>query len=145
MINEITQGIVNKLAESFPAATLYIEKVPQNFVNNSFRVKRLAVTSTPGLDTRKWRSITYDILFFPQSETAPETEWNTVAETLFAEIEWITVEQDTMRGEDMSADFDTEEEVGHFRVTFGAFLLDEHLKGDLMEDLYQNEEEVPCE
>ena len=46
-----------------------------------------------------------------------------------------------MRGENMSTEFDAVQAVSHFRVTFGAFLLDVYNPGDTMETLFQNEEE----
>ena len=141
MIEDIIQGIVDKLAEDFPTVIIYTEKVPQNFAEPSFRVKRLQVGKTTGLGTRRWIEIPFDILYFPESEDEPEAEWNGVFEKLFNKLEWINSGGDTMRGENMSAEFDAEQAVGHFRVTFGAFLLDVYNPGDTMETLYQNEEE----
>jgi hypothetical protein len=34
-------------------------------------------------------------------------------------VEWVTVIDTPLRGKDLSADYDSEQEVGHFRITFG--------------------------
>lgn len=138
MIADIQQGIVDKLAATFPGVTIYTEKVPQNFAEPSFRVKALAPGNTPGLGTRRWRTVPFDVLYFPASTDEPEAEWHEIVEKLFNEVEWITAGGDTMRGEDMSGEFDAEQEVGHFRVTFGAFIMDAHKPGDKMETVIQN-------
>lgn len=143
MIADIQQGIVDKLAAAFPGVTIYTAKVPQNFAEPSFRVKALQAVNTAGLATRRWRTMPFDILYFPASTAEPEAEWHEVVEKLFTEVEWITAGGDTMRGEDMSGDFDAEQEVGHFSVTFGAFLLDVHKPGDKMENLYHPLKEEP--
>ena len=138
MIADIKQGIIDKLAETFPSVTIYAEKVPQNFQEPSFRVKTITATERSEMGTRRWREIPFDILYFPESEDEPETEWQNVVERLFQSVEWITAGGDLMRGTDMSGDYDIEQEVGHFKITFGAYLIEKHEKGDLMETLMQN-------
>lgn len=134
--DDMILGIAAKLAETFPGVTIYTEKVPQNFTEPSFRIKRLEITSTPGLNTRKYKRVTFDLLYFPESRTEPETEWNGVAEALIFALEYINAGGGLLRGEDMSADFDAEQDVGHFRVAYGAFTL-EHTTGDKMESITQ--------
>jgi hypothetical protein len=134
---DIQQGIIDALAAAFPGVTIYAEKVPQNFDEPSFRVKSITATNRPELDTRRWREVQFDILYFPESGDEPEAEWRDVCDDLFNTVEWITAAGDTMRGTELAGDFDTEQEVGHFRVTFGAFLMDVHEPGPTMETLTQ--------
>lgn len=133
---DIKQGIVDAIAAAFPDATIYTEKVPQNFEDGSFRVKSIAATNRPGLDTRRWREIQFDILYFPAVMEEAEAEWELVRDKLFNTVEWITVAGAPMRGMELAGDWDAEQEVGHFRVTFGSFLL-ERTEKDKMETLTQ--------
>jgi hypothetical protein len=134
---DIKQGIIDAIAAAFPSATIYAEKVLQNFEEPSFRVKAISATNRAELDTRRWREVQFDILYFPASTDEPEAEWEPICDKLFNTVEWITVAGDTMRGTDLAGDWDTDQEVGHFRVTFGAFLL-ERTEKDKMETLRQN-------
>lgn len=133
---DIKQGIIDAIAEAFPSATIYTEKVPQNFEDGSFRVKSITATNRPELSTRRWREVQFDILYFPAAMEEAESEWELVRDKLFNTVEWITVAGDTMRGTELAGDWDAEQEVGHFRVTFGAHLL-ERSERDKMETLTQ--------
>lgn len=135
---DIKQGIVDALAAAFPSATIYTEKVPQNFEDGSFRVKSITATNRPELDTRRWREVQFDILYFPAAMEEAEAEWDLVCDKLFQTVEWITVAGDTMRGTELSGNYDAEQEAGHFRVTFGAHLLEIEEK-DKMETLTQTQ------
>ena len=115
--------------------------MPQNFEDGSFRVKSITGTNRPELGARKWREVQFDILFFPKDLDAPETEWEIVRDKLFQTVEWITVAGDTMRGTELAGDYDTEQEVGHFRATFGAHLMDKRADIPLMETLTQTQTE----
>jgi hypothetical protein len=134
---DIKQGIIDAIAAAFPSATIYAEKVPQNFEDGSFRVKTISATNRAELATRRWREVQFDILYFPAAMEEAEAEWELVRDKLFQTVEWITVAGDTMRGTDLAGDFDAEQEVGHFRATFGAHLLDVHEPGPTMETLTQ--------
>lgn len=134
---DIKQGIIDAIAAAFPSATIYAEKVPQNFEDGSFRVKSITATNRPELDTRRWREVQFDILYFPAAMEEAEAEWELVRDKLFNTVEWITVAGDAMRGTELAGDYDAEQEVGHFRVTFGAHLLEVHEPGPTMETLTQ--------
>ena len=134
---DIKQGIIDAIAAAFPSATIYAEKVPQNFEDGSFRVKSIKATNRAEADTRKYRSILFDILYFPVSTDEPETECENVIDKLFHTVEWITAAGHTMRGTDLSGEYDQEQEVGRFRVTFGMFLNDVRDKAPVMETLKQ--------
>jgi hypothetical protein len=121
---DIKQGIIDAIAEAFPDATIYAEKVPQNFEDGSFRVKTITATNRAELGTRRWREVLFNILYFPKSTEEAEAEWELVRDRLFDAVEWITVAGDKMRGADLSGDYDAEQEVGHVNVTFGAFLIE---------------------
>jgi len=136
--SDIKQGIIDAIAAAFPSATIYAEKVPQNFEDGSFRVKSITATNRPELDTRRWREVQFDILYFPAAMEEAEAEWELVRDKLFQTVEWITVAGDTMRGTELAGDYDAEQEVGHFRVTFGAHLLEVHEPGPKMENVIQN-------
>lgn len=134
---DIKQGIINAIAAAFPNATIYAEKVPQNFEDGSFRVKSISATNRPELDTRRWREVRFNILYFPAAMELAEAEWELVRDKLFQTVEWITVAGDTMRGTELAGDYDAEQGVGHFSVTFGTHLLEVHEPGPKMEDLTQ--------
>lgn len=134
---EIKQGIIDAIAAAFPSATIYAEKVPQNFEDGSFRVKSISATNRPELATRRWREVQFDILYFPAAMEEAEAEWELVRDKLFNTVEWITVAGDTMRGTELAGDYDAEQEVGHFRVTFGAHLMDVYEPGPTMETVTQ--------
>jgi hypothetical protein len=116
---DIKQGLINAIATEFPNATIYTEKVPQNFEDGSFRVKSITATNRPELDTRRWREVLFDVVYFPKALELAEEEWETVRDRLFNSVEWVTVIDTPLRGKDLSADYDSEQEVGHFRITFG--------------------------
>jgi hypothetical protein len=134
---DIKQGIVDALAAAFPSATIYTEKVPQNFEDGSFRVKSITATNRPELDTRRWREVQFDILYFPAAMEEAEAEWDLVRDKLFDTVEWITAAGNIMRGVDLSGDFDAEQDVGHFRVTYGAYLVEVPEPGPKMETITQ--------
>lgn len=134
---DIKQGLIDAIAAAFPSATIYAEKVPQNFEDGSFRVKSITATNRPELGTRKRREVLFDILYFPAAMEEAESEWDLVRDKLFQTVEWITVAGDTMRGTDLAGDYDSEQEVGHFRVTYGAFLMDVREPVPVMETLKQ--------
>jgi hypothetical protein len=136
---DIKQGIINAIAAEFPNATIYAGKVPQNFEDGSFRVKSITATNRAELGSRRWREVQFDILYFPAAmEDLAEAEWELVRDRLFQTVEWITVAGDTMRGTELAGDWDAEGEVGHFRVTYGAHLLEAPEPGPTMEILTQN-------
>lgn len=135
---DIKQGIIDAIAAAFPGVTIYADKVPQNFEEPCFRVKSITATNRPELDARRWREILFDILYFPAAMDEPEAEWEDVRDKLFQTVEWITVAGDTMRGTELAGDYDAEQEVGHFRVTFGKHLLGVRDPGPTMETLIQN-------
>ena len=137
---DIKQGIINAIAEAFPSTTIYAEKVPQNFEDGSFRVKSITATNRAELDSRRWREVLFDILYFPLSQDEPESEWEIVCNKLFQTVEWITVSGDTMRGTELAGEFDNEQEVGRFRITFGYHMHEESEK-DKMETLTQTRTE----
>lgn len=116
---DIKQGLINAIANEFPNATIYTEKVPQNFEDGSFRVKSITATNRPELDTRRWREVLFDVVYFPKVLELAEEEWEIVRDRLFNSVEWVTVIDTPLRGKDLSADYDNEQEVGHFRITFG--------------------------
>jgi hypothetical protein len=116
---DIKQGLINAIATEFPNATIYTEKVPQNFEDGSFRVKSITATNRPELDTRRWREVLFDVVYFPKVLELAEEEWEIVRDRLFNSVEWVTVINTPLRGKDLSADYDSEQEVGHFRITFG--------------------------
>lgn len=116
---DIKQGLINAIATEFPNATIYTEKVPQNFEDGSFRIKSITATNRPELDTRRWREVLFDVVYFPKVLELAEEEWEIVRDRLFNSVEWVTVIDTPLRGKDLSADYDSEQEVGHFRITFG--------------------------
>jgi hypothetical protein len=116
---DIKQGLINAIATEFPNATIYTEKVPQNFEDGSFRVKSISATNRSELDTRRWREVLFDVVYFPKVLELAEEEWEIVRDRLFNSVEWVTVIDTPLRGKDLSADYDSEQEVGHFRITFG--------------------------
>jgi hypothetical protein len=116
---DIKQGLINAIATEFPNATIYTEKVPQNFEDGSFRVKSITTTNRPELDTRRWREVLFDVVYFPKALELAEEEWEIVKDRLFNSVEWVTVIDTPLRGKDLSADYDSEQEVGHFKITFG--------------------------
>lgn len=138
MINSIIQGIVDKLAETFPGVTLYTEKVPQNFAEPSFRVKHVTATNMVELGTRKYREMLFDILYFPSSQLEPETEFYQVSMRVFPALEYITAGGDLIRGMEMTADYDAEQEAGRIRVTYGAHILDVETRDNPMITINHN-------
>ena len=134
---DIKQGLINAIATEFPNAPIYTEKVPQNFEDGSFRVKQISMTNRSELDTRRWREVLFDIVYFPKALEMAEEEWEIVRDRLFNSIEWVTVIDTPLRGTDLSADDDSEQDVGHFRITFGFMV--EKVKEDIptMETLQQ--------
>ena len=64
-ISDIINGITIKLDNEFPNATIYVEKVPQGFIEPCFVVKLLDFAHTRRIDRRWLIQPNFNIMYFP--------------------------------------------------------------------------------
>ena len=77
-ISNIIDGISIKLDDVFTDATIYVGKVPQNFVEPCFVIKMIDFPYTRRMDQRWLVQPTFNIMYFP-SKDGTEMECNDVS------------------------------------------------------------------
>ena len=69
MISSITQAIVDKLAELYPAHTFYVENIPQNFATPSFLVSLIEQDYIKRINVKYKGKLSFDVAYFSNKGT----------------------------------------------------------------------------
>lgn len=119
MINKIIAGISQKLDEEFNSKneeyTIYTENVEQGLEEPCFFIFSLKPINKQLVGNRYERTYSFDIHYFSKSEDS-NNEINEVTERLFTALEYITVDNNLVRGTNMNAE--TVDNVLHFFINF---------------------------
>lgn len=110
---------------------IYLDNVPQGLAPPCFTVS-CSPSVKQMLGKRFRRDFDFCIHFFPGTDE-PYGECADVEERLFSSLQYITVDGDMLRGENMSRKFS--DGVLSFNVSFGTFVLDSD-KAEAMGDLH---------
>ena len=119
MISEIIIAISRRLNERYPEATINTERVEQGLQEPCFFIEVLEPIRTPLIGQRWQQDTLFDIQLFDSE--AENIQFYTIAEELFAYLEYITLPDGNMlRGTSMH--FAVNDGVLHFFVTYTVFL-----------------------
>lgn len=122
--NGLIEGIVARLHEAFgDSYTFYAEDVPQGFKTPSFAVISLNPQREYGLGKRRLWKFSFDVHYFCDSKK-PRREWRTIEEALAIKLEWIEACNTKLRAEMQPSEYDSDQQVGHFYVTYAMHLID---------------------
>lgn len=121
MLNKIITGISQKLDEEFNTEenqeyTIYTENVEQGLEEPCFFIFSLKPSNRQLAGNRYERKYPFDIHYFPKDEDNYNNEINEVAERLFTALEYITVDNNLVRGTSMNAEI--VDNVLHFFIDF---------------------------
>lgn len=120
MINKIITGISQALDTEFNSEneeyTIYTEDVEQGLEEPCFFIFSLKPSSKQLVGNRYERKYPFDIHYFPKDEDNYNNEINEVIERLFTALEYITVDNNLVRGTNMNAEI--VDNVLHFFINF---------------------------
>ncbi|OAB25240.1 hypothetical protein PMSD_28055 [Paenibacillus macquariensis subsp. defensor] len=101
-INNVIDGVILKLSQSFPSATIYEEEIKQGLVEPCFFVKLFPVAQDKEFGRRYKRYHTFDVHYFPLSTEDANVEMHDVAEKLYDVMEWISIGLGSHHGSKMT-------------------------------------------
>lgn len=131
MINAIITGISQALFNEYGYEN-HMEEIKQDLAEPCFFITCINPAVKPYLGNRYFRQNKFCIQYFPESENK-QAECNDVGETLMNVLEYITVDDDLLRGTRM--DFEVMDGVLHFFVNYNYFVYKGSHKEEPMEDL----------
>lgn len=140
MVNEIINGIAIKLHSVFDSDyKIYKESIEQGLTEPCFSIVLLQAVQEARLPNRYFRSLPFDVHYFPKSTTNAKNEMYEVGEQLLMALEHITVKDNgsdsLCRGTKMR--YEIVDNVLHFFVSYDLFIKKEQEKV-LMLDLETN-------
>lgn len=91
MVNDVIDGISNALYENFEGVEIRSEGIEQGYVEPSFFIECVSTTEIPLLGDRAYRSMLFDVHYFPSSEHEENKELQTVASMLYKVLRRITL------------------------------------------------------
>lgn len=117
MIQSIVDGISLTLHTAFgDGYKIYTESVKQGFQKPCFFIQLVTLQSRLQRGRRFFRQSSFCIHYFPNSKNAPKAECFQMQDDLFLALEYITVDDDLLRGINMSGEF--EQGVLHFLISY---------------------------
>lgn len=128
MIDSIISGISNALFEQFGYVN-YGDKIPQDLDPPCFFIQCIEPKNKKYIGKRYLRRYHFMIQYFPQSNSEPATECNSVGETMFECLEVIKVDDFFLRGMEMK--FEVVDDVLHFSVDYNAFVRKVEVKDEM--------------
>lgn len=133
MFNQLFDGISMKLNQVFgDGCKVYSDKVRQGLKEPCFFIKLLNPSQSPLLGSRRFRTNSFDIHYFPKANESNE-DVNEVVESLFEALEYITLPTgDLVRGTNLHAE--NVDGVVHFFVNYNLFTRKDEVH-EPMEDL----------
>lgn len=120
-INNVIDGVILKLSQSFPSATIYEEEIKQGLVEPCFFVKLFPVAQDKEFGRRYKRYHYFDVHYFPLSKEDSNVEMHDVAEKLYDALEWISIGGGRDQGTKMNHEII--DGVLHFFVSYNFHLM----------------------
>ncbi len=123
MVNNIILGIAQKIRAVFTESEyrLYTEKVEQGFSEPCFFVSVINQMQRQRLGNRYRETYSFDIIYFPSEDGEVNKECLAVAEELYELLEYITAENDQLRGINLNSRVD--DNVLHFLVDYNVSIV----------------------
>jgi len=134
---DVRTGLLKALAQAFPDIDRYGEEIKQGLEAPCFFVKLFPVSQEREFGRRYKRFHSFDIHYFPKSETRPNEESHALAEQLYDQLEYIEVNNGLCRGTKMKHEI--VDEVLHFFVTYDFHVLRSKTAVPKMQTLEQEE------
>lgn len=117
MIKEIIDGISNALYANFQQVDIVSEGIEQGFTEPTFFIGVVETSEIPLLGNRAYRSMLFDIQYFPLSKNEPNNEIELTASKLYKILRRITLlDGDMLNG--LRLNHKTEDGVLHFFVEY---------------------------
>ena len=117
MVNDVLDGISNALYKVFEGVEIRTEGLEQGFVAPSFFVDIVSTMDTPLLGNRAFRTMEFDVSYFPESETELNNECEKVASQLYGALRFIDLLDGTkLRG--LELNHKVVDDVLHFFVKY---------------------------
>jgi hypothetical protein len=117
MLNEIMIGIAQKLNQVFgDDYKIHSNEIEQGLKEHCFLIVHLKGSQEQEIGTLYNREQSFDIHYFPEAKKKISTEVNDVADTLKMELEYITVDDNPVRGTGMK--HEVVDGVLHFFVNY---------------------------
>lgn len=140
MLNKIITGISQALDSEFNADgneyTIYTENVEQGLETPCFFIFKLKPSSKQLVGNRYDRKYPFDVHYFPKDKENINYEINEVTERLYSALEYITVDENLVRGTNMNAE--VVDDVLHFFINFNMIVKKETDPIDTMGSLETN-------
>lgn len=137
MLNKVITGIAQKLNQVFgDGYEIYIDSVKQGLNEPCFLITSLKGNQKQEIGNLYSRKQPFDILYFPQKRCST-TEINSVVAVLQMELEYITIDVDSLRGTDIS--YEIVGGVLHFFVNYDLRVRREVIPEEYMGTLTQIE------
>lgn len=134
MVNDIINGIAEKLGEMFPDAPIYRDEIKQGFTEPCFFILPIMTTQVPEMGNRFRRRHTINVHYFPTQAGGTEEMYG-VASALLAGLDYIKAGGDLIRAEKM--EHTAHDGVLHFMVDYDLFMFKEKEPAPLMLTLKQ--------
>lgn len=118
MVNDIILGIAEKIRTLYPESgyKLYTESIEQGFKEPCFFVQLITQTQTKRLGNRYVETYSFDVQYFPNENGEGNKECLIVSEELYELLEYITVNEDHLRGTNLNSR--VQDRVLHFFVDY---------------------------
>ncbi|MDB0519976.1 hypothetical protein C4R87_19335 [Clostridioides difficile] len=121
MLNNIIDGISVKLDKSFGEKyTIYSEDVEQGINEPCFFIVPINSSKVSYPNARELKKNSFDVHYFPKNNDK-SFEINEIAEMLLEELEYISVNEDLVRGTNMN--YEIIDNVLHFFVDYNYFTI----------------------
>lgn len=136
-VNDVRSGVISALAKHFPDMDIYGEEIKQGLEEPCFFVKLFPVTQDREIGRRYKRFHSFDIHYFPRSQTDANEEMFEVAEKLLDHMEYIEVEVagSVCRGAKMESEI--VDGVLHFKIDYDFHVLRQKRDEPVMKHLEQ--------
>ena len=134
LLDDITKGISKTLKNRFSNKKIYIDEVPQDFVEPCFFIKLLKLDEKQVIGERYFRRYFFDIRYFPDKiESKSRDIWNTV-DILQDLLELITLPNGSIiRGLNRNAE--SEDNILHYFISYNMYVIKKKDQEEYMESL----------
>ncbi|MEA4972923.1 MAG: hypothetical protein VB119_07040 [Candidatus Metalachnospira sp.] len=135
MLNDIKMGIADKLS-GISQATIYTEKVPQGFNEPCFFIVVSSVNQLKDTGGRYKLDYNMIVQYFPQSKDLSNEENADMAEHLYSCLEFITVGENVVMGQDLHNEM--VEGVLYFYIRYPIRIVRNSIAAELMGEVKVN-------
>lgn len=134
-INDVRSGVISALNRIYPDMDIYGEEIKQGLEEPCFFVKLFPVSQDQEHGRRYKRFHSFDIHYFPLSQTDANEEMFEVAEKLLDHMEYIEVAGSPCRGKNMGHEI--VDGILHFKVDYDFHVLRQKKDEPVMKHLEQ--------